>query len=434
MNGLVRTTVDFRPRSAGAPQPPLISRLRFQLPSGLVVALAAPLLATGRWTPAALAQPPLVEALVGAAIAIAVGYFMLRRLVAFPGIEAMSYALPCQMIGFGCVLGAFLLLDRDFDQLQFAASFAVASAWFLGLMIVSRRVAGPRIGVIPGGRAESVMALKGPIWSSIESPAAQAEAFSAIVADLRAEHDKDWERFIADAALAGVPVLNAAQVRESMTGKVEIEHLSENTLGSLNPDALHLKAAMAIDWITAAAALVLLSPLLVLVAAAVRLDSPGPALFTQRRVGYRGRIFTVYKFRTMHERSAGDEDRASAITAAGDDRVTRVGRVLRRWRIDELPQILNVLRGEMSWIGPRPEAVALSRWYENELPFYRYRHIVRPGITGWAQVNQGHVAGVDDVLEKLHYDFYYIKNLSVWLNILIVLKTIRTLLTGFGAK
>jgi lipopolysaccharide/colanic/teichoic acid biosynthesis glycosyltransferase len=99
-----------------------------------------------------------------------------------------------------------------------------------------------------------------------------------------------------------------------------------------------------------------------------------------------------------------------------------------------LPQLFNVLRGEMSWIGPRPEAEILARWYENEIPFYRYRHIVRPGITGWAQVHQGHVAHVDEVREKLHFDFYYIKNFSLWVDVIVVARTIRTILTGFGSR
>src|SRR5690606_16733904 len=121
-------------------------------------------------------------------------------------------------------------------------------------------------------------------------------------------------------------------------------------------------------------------------------------------------------------------------TVERDARITGPGRFLRRCRLDELPQILNILRGEMSWIGPRPEAVPLSRLYESGLPFYRYRHIVRPGITGWAQVNQGHVAAVDEVLDKLHYDFFYIKNFSIWLDMLITLRTIRVVLTGKGAR
>jgi len=158
-------------------------------------------------------------------------------------------------------------------------------------------------------------------------------------------------------------------------------------------------------------------------------------LFKQERVGYRGRVFTVYKLRTMRQEQAGGASaKERAITREHDPRITRLGNILRRTRLDELPQLINILRGEMSWIGPRPEAEVLSRWYDAELPFYPYRHIVRPGITGWAQVNQGHVAAVDQVHEKLHYDFYYIKNISPWLDLVIVLRTIRIMVTGFGAK
>ena len=121
-------------------------------------------------------------------------------------------------------------------------------------------------------------------------------------------------------------------------------------------------------------------------------------------------------------------------TESEDPRITRVGAFLRKYRIDELPQILNILKGEMSWIGPRPEALPLAEWYERELAFYSYRHIVRPGITGWAQVQQGNVAKPDLVKYKLHFDFYYIKNFSPWLDIVIGVMTLRTILTGFGAR
>src|SRR5690606_20196731 len=139
-------------------------------------------------------------------------------------------------------------------------------------------------------------------------------------------------------------------------------------------------------------------------------DSPGPVLFRQTRIGYRGAPFQVAKFRTMKASRTECDARQSAMTRDNDDRITRLGRLLRRSRIDELPQVLNILKGEMSWIGPRPEAEPLSKWYEAELPFYRYRHIVPPGITGWAQVNQGHVVELEEVMSKLHYDVYYIKN------------------------
>lgn len=218
-------------------------------------------------------------------------------------------------------------------------------------------------------------------------------------------------------------------------GKVDVGHLSEHTLGSLTPDGTYLEAKKAIDWVSALVGLLLFLPIGLAIAAAIRLDSPGPALFRQVRVGYRGEAFTVYKFRTMAVAAPAEHAELDAeMTHDGDRRVTRLGRLLRRSRLDEVPQLFNILRGEMSWIGPRPEALKLSTWYEQQLPFYRYRHVVRPGITGWAQVNQGHVTAVDQVQEKLHYDLYYVKNLSLRLDILIVLRTVHTVLTGFGAR
>jgi lipopolysaccharide/colanic/teichoic acid biosynthesis glycosyltransferase len=164
------------------------------------------------------------------------------------------------------------------------------------------------------------------------------------------------------------------------------------------------------------------------------MDDGGPVLFTQTRIGHRGRRFTVYKFRTMRIGAPGQDARAAAMTGDLDPRVTRVGAFLRRTRIDELPQVFNILRAEMSWIGPRPEAEVLSLWYVGELPFYRYRHVVKPGISGWAQTNQGHVAEVDEVHRKLQFDFYYIKYFSPWLDMLILFKTVRTMFNGFGAR
>jgi lipopolysaccharide/colanic/teichoic acid biosynthesis glycosyltransferase len=222
---------------------------------------------------------------------------------------------------------------------------------------------------------------------------------------------------------------------ESLTGKVELRHLSENSFGMLSPVTLFMTIKHAVDWISALCVAILLSPVFLVLALLVRLDSPGPSIFRQKRIGFRGRPFTVYKFRTMVAKRAGaDSEREAAKTQDGDQRITRVGGFLRRSRLDELPQVLNILKGEMSWIGPRPEACVLSEWYEAELPFYRYRHIVRPGLTGWAQVSQGHVAEIADVQEKLYYDFFYIKNFSFWIDILIIARTVVIMITGFGAR
>ena len=131
---------------------------------------------------------------------------------------------------------------------------------------------------------------------------------------------------------------------------------------------------------------------------------------------------------------ASGDDRRAVMTDEKDARITRLGAFLRRTRLDELPQIWNILKGEMSFIGPRPEARLLSSWYTEEIPFYRYRHVVRPGISGWAQVNQGHVAEVEEVHQKLQYDFFYIKYFSPWLDVLILFRTVKTVISGFGAR
>ena len=242
-------------------------------------------------------------------------------------------------------------------------------------------------------------------------------------------------------ALEGVPVYDLKHLRESITGKVQIKHLSENSLGTLSPLYAWMTVKHVTDWVLALVAIVLLCPLLAVLALLIRLTSPGPAIFRQTRVGYRGKPFEVFKLRTMTTTPRSDTMRPessdrleAAVTKDNDVRITPVGRFLRQTRLDELPQLLNVLKGEMSWIGPRPEALVLSQWYEREIPFYPYRHIVRPGITGWAQVHQGHVANVEDVTEKLHFDFYYIKHYSFWIDLIVVGRTIKTMLTGFGAR
>jgi exopolysaccharide biosynthesis polyprenyl glycosylphosphotransferase len=374
--------------------------------------------------------------MLAGAVAHIIGFVAYRRMGNFPGVAAASYILPTFAMSYGVLLTmAFFFRFEDYSRFQAIGSFLLSVSWYFGLSLATRRLGPYRLAIIPGGQVDRIERVAGVSWRRLASPDDALVRTSGVVADLRADLSDDWERYIANCALSGVPVYHVKQISESLTGRVEIEHLSENTLGSLNPNHFYIKLKQVIDWVVALLVLLSLSPLLLITAMAIRLDSKGPAMFRQERMGYRGQVFTVIKFRSMllDADQTGDE-REKAITKSDDSRVTRVGRLLRKSRIDELPQTLNILRGEMSWIGPRPEAVVLSKWYENELPFYRYRHIVRPGITGWAQVNQGHVAAVDEVLEKLHYDFYYIKNFSPWLDVVIALRTIMTMLTGFGAR
>lgn len=413
----------------------LWNRLRLQLGIGLLVAVIAPWVVRVQ-----LAQRPqdlvgLQISVVGTTIALIIGYVSFRRLSRLPGVRAAYHILPSFAASYAIVLAIFFFLRLDYSRLQFLASFLLSILWYYVVYFQIQRQHRLRIGVVPFGDVWSLRDVREVTWIPLSDANADTRGLDAVVADLRADIPDEWERFLADSALAGTLIMHVKQMQESLTGRVAIEHLSENNLGSLIPGIIYAKVKRVVDVISAAILLPVLAPFLLLVALAIRADSAGSVLFRQQRMGYRGRTFTMFKFRSMRNRAGPDHDpRLAAVTQDDDHRVTRIGKYLRRYRIDELPQIINVLRGEMSWIGPRPEAVPLSLWYEKELPFYRYRHIVRPGITGWAQVSQGHVAEVDDVLWKLHYDFYYIKNFSFWVDVLIVARTIRTVFTGFGAR
>ncbi len=375
-----------------------------------------------------------LNVLYGSLFAVVVGQYFYGRLVTFPGARASSYVAPTFAATFALVLAGFFFFRLDYGRLHFATSFVGCLMWYFCCHFLATRARQRRLGIVPIGAATSLQDLPFVTWVALQEDAPASAACDGIVADFLADIPDHWERFIAETAITGTPVYHFKQVRESITGRVDIEHLSENNFGSLIPGTTYLKIKQGLDGAAALVLGLLLLPLFVLVALAIKLTSPGPVLFTQPRMGYKGRAFTIYKFRTMRHDDPGHQDRSRAITRNDDHRITPIGRVLRRSRIDELPQILNILRGEMSWIGPRPEAVALSDWYEREIPFYRYRHIVRPGITGWAQVNQGHVAEIEEVHAKLQYDFYFIKYFSPWLDLLIVLRTVRTVLTGFGSK
>jgi sugar transferase (PEP-CTERM system associated) len=238
-----------------------------------------------------------------------------------------------------------------------------------------------------------------------------------------------------DMRLAGVSFDHLASVYEEYTGKIAIENLRPSWLifsPGFRKSRVLLAAKRAIDVSASLIGLVLALPIMALVAAAIKLSSPGPLLYHQKRVGQNGRIVTVHKFRSM--RSDAEAKTGAVWAKANDDRVFPVGRFLRKVRLDELPQLWNVLKGEMSFVGPRPERPEFVEQLTQRIPFYGQRHVVKPGVTGWAQVRYAYGASVEDAMEKLQYDLFYIKNLSVSLDIYIILQTVKTVILRRGAQ
>jgi lipopolysaccharide/colanic/teichoic acid biosynthesis glycosyltransferase len=420
-------------RLQAAPRVSLLTRKRFQFAGALVIGALVPWLARGP-LPGKVIEAASLNALVANAIAIAIAFWMRLSIETYPGIRRSYVILPSALTGHGLTIVWFVLTRFPYDRIGLLAGFLLHVAFLYVLYVYAERNVRRRIAVVPFGDINLLTRVPGVDWKMLTRPRLHdSRGCHAIVADFSADLPDEWEAFLADAALAGRIVYQVKQLGESLTGRVELEHLSENSFGSLLPARGYFYLKSFLDFIAALLALPFALLVIVPAAIAVRLDSPGPILFRQKRVGHAGKPIIVYKFRTMRAVQVEDERRA-AMTADDDDRVTRVGRFLRKVRLDELPQIFNILKWEMSWIGPRPEAEVLSIWYTSELPFYRYRHVVKPGISGWAQVNQGHVAEVEEVHRKLQYDFYYIKYFSPWLDLLILFRTIKTMLTGSGAK
>jgi lipopolysaccharide/colanic/teichoic acid biosynthesis glycosyltransferase len=414
-----------------------VLRRRLEFLGALVVAALVPW-AGMRWLITDITFDAAVfhNSLIANALAICMALWIRISVSTFPGIRSSQLIAPAIVAAHATMITLLLLSRLPYHRPSLAAGFVLHLAWAFAIYFVVARRVRPRIAIVPFGDVDKLSQIEHVEWHRLHRPdLADAAVCNAIVADFASDLPDEWEAFLADAAVDGRVVYQVQQLHESLTGRVQIQHLSENSFGSLAPARAYMAVKHLGDFLFAAVLLPLALPVMLACAAAMRIGDGRPVLFRQKRVGRGGREFTVYKFRTM--RLVGDldpNDRRAAMTGEDDVRITRLGGFLRRARLDELPQLWNIIRGEMSFIGPRPEAQILSSWYTKEIPFYRYRHVVRPGISGWAQVNQGHVAEVEEVHRKLQYDFFYVKYFSPWLDVLILFKTVKTMLSGFGAR
>ena len=380
-----------------------------------------------------------VNSVVASSIALILSLIGLERLTQFPGQKSMVTVLPT-LLANGLLVGLVLFIFR----LPYSVYYLVLSG-VLGLLfcfisqVYLRAVTQMKIGYVPIGRCQNLLDITDVHWIELTpcfEPASHRRLpFHAVVADLADKGlSAEWEQLLAETALQGTPVYNVLQVRESLTGRLPIKHLYENNLGSLLPSQSYLLIKRLLDTLAILITAPIVIPLALLVAIALKWQgrhSSSTVLFTQQRIGQGGKLFTMYKFRSMISNS---EEEGAKMAAEHDMRITKFGCFIRKTRLDELPQFINVLKGEMSLIGPRPEQLDFVKRFNETIPFYRYRHIVKPGISGWAQVMHGYASDEDETKIKLEHDFFYIKNFSLTLDLLIVIKTIQTMVTGFGAR
>ena len=325
--------------------------------------------------------------------------------------------------------------------------------WFIGLSAFRERV----YVLGSGERAKSVTELirsrndagmqvvqgegKGEFDTEAERYAADLRAFcqpkppiERIIVAMENRRGAMPVRELLDLRLRGVVIEDANFLTERLLGKLALDGLNPSTLiftHGFNVKAtqqiLRRLVSISISFI----GLVLCLPILPILMITVRLSSPGPIFFRQVRVGLRGKPFEVIKFRTMRQDA---EKNGAQWAKKNDSRVTAIGRFMRKTRLDEIPQLWNVLRGDMGFVGPRPERPEFVEWLSSEIPFYELRHIIRPGLTGWAQVRYGYGSTLEETKHKLEYDLYYVKHMSVGLDLLVIFETVKTILLRRGAQ
>mgnify|MGYP003956014989 CR=1 FL=1 len=319
------------------------------------------------------------------------------------------------------------LLSRTIFLTEFILSsvtlllfFFVRSHLFPIILAVDRDVS---VGQLP--RSHGVRYLK------LEELDHLPEGILGIVIDSTKKEITQHAMQFAEWAQKGLLIWEKRDLFQLIAGRMVLEEVTLSELEQIGPPRIYTEIRRICDLISAILLLPIFIVLFLMAGLAIKLETRGPILFRQNRVGLNGNLFTMLKFRSMYN---ARHQAKGAFAEKMDTRITKVGSFLRRFRLDEFPQLLNIIKGDMSLIGPRPEQPNIVAEYSLSIPYYGYRHIVRPGVTGWAQVSYGYAASEAESKRKLEYDFFYIKNMSVWLDLIIVFRTILTVLHGSGVR
>lgn len=369
-------------------------------------------------------------------ISSAAGYLIVwycgGRFNAFPSATLhgnLAYVAPVAFLTYALIAALMLLLRLDYSRVQFFGSGLLVLLWMSSVAHLRAYSLTRTYVVIPQASIAEMPVVNSCRWLDFDEAQRRRLRVDAIVTDLNAVLDKGQLALLAEAAISGVPVLDRRYMVEFLTGRTPLSGLTPNEFGALLPSRQYLVVRRAVELGLTVLVLPAIVPVLLVVALLVWMDSPGPIFFLQTRIGRRGEPFKMIKFRTMFYGAVGP-----GFTQAHDPRITRLGSFLRKYRLDELPQTFNILGGDMSWVGPRPEAESLERGYVRNIEYFALRGIVRPGVTGWAQINQDYGYAHERMRSKLEYDLYYLKHCSLWLDLVIILRTVVVVFTGKGAR
>ena len=290
----------------------------------------------------------------------------------------------------------------------------------------------PEVITVYGRNAyDQLLSYRNVIWRyDGEYPTGLVKERTSVAIDMTVSSNQDIRLIVARLVENGITVYDSRELLENLSGRVELHNVTHDSLVDYEPKKSLIGVKRVFDLIFGIMCIPLALLLTIVIGAIIRLDSKGPIFFAQDRVGYHGARFRLIKFRTMY---SGEKEKPK-YAVKNDSRITRVGRWLRRYRVDEVPQLLNVLKGDMSLVGPRPEQEYFVKSYEKEINFYGFRHSVRPGITGWAQIKYGYADGSEATRTKLEYDFYYLKKASLWIDLVILASTVMIVLKGSGAR
>lgn len=351
-------------------------------------------------------------------------YLIISKLTIFPRVEYSGIILTVVSFTFLLIMGILALGRLYYSRSFLALAYILNIIWFLaGYSYRKKRL---KFAFVSFDKDCELLKLKGIECFTLDRLYKDLDV-DGIVIPSTEDLPSEWKEYIVSQTLKGIPIYTIPNIYENIFGMIPIKYFYGRLIENQAQSTIYRFFKRTFDILLLIISIPIIFPICIIIAILIKLDSDGPVLFKQKRVGQGEKIFEVIKFRTMYKDSEKDGPK---FALKDDPRITRIGRILRRLHLDELPQFWNVLKGEMSFVGPRPEQVDFVEEFKKKIPYYSLRHLAKPGITGWAQVHYGYAAGLEETYQKLEYDLYYVKNMSIWLDILIIIKTIKLLVSS----